>query len=391
MSVNQAVGQIRIHQIHKLPTPYTDFFFQALHENNNIDMQVYHLWRGSWRRPWKSQLATGYHNTYMRPILGIDWSLLKTAWFDVDSLFIVGDWAHMPSVAVILARWLCGAPVAIWTDTPQEDIKRPALKKWARSHFLRWLLPKMDVISGMGIKALRVLQEMGARAEQIVNLPVFVNLESPLQASQSPEVRAEAEGFRNLVGCGSGGIVFSMLGTLYEIKGIDIGLRAFAQCRQRVNRPMGLLIAGEGPQRQTLQSLANQLSLGDSVAFLGWQEPKGVDAVYLSSDIILHPSRRDAFPVVILEAMSWSKVVIGSDVCGNVEERIIHGVNGFSFPSEDVDELTRIMLDLVNHPEKLPEIGAQARKTAEEWPVERGVEIVLESARKVLATKSKAS
>ena len=37
------------------------------------------------------------------------------------------------------------------------------------------------------------------------------------------------------------------------------------------------------------------------------------------------------------------------------------------------------------------ETGFRDRKTAEEWPVERGVEIVMESARKVLATKSKAS
>ena len=32
MSVNQAGGPLRIHQIHKLPAPYSDFFFQALEE-----------------------------------------------------------------------------------------------------------------------------------------------------------------------------------------------------------------------------------------------------------------------------------------------------------------------------------------------------------------------
>ena len=152
-------------------------------------------------------------------------------------------------------------------------------------------------------------------------------------------------------------------------------------------KPLGLLIAGDGPERQNLEALANSLGLGNSVSFLGWQEPKGVEAVYLASDVILHPARVDPFPVVILDAMNWSRVVIGSDVCGNVEDRIIPGVNGFSFPSEDVDELARIMLDLVNHPEKLPEIGAQARKTAEAWPVQRGVAIVLEQAAKILTAK----
>ena len=123
------------------------------------------------------------------------------------------------------------------------------------------------------------------------------------------------------------------------------------------------------------------------MAFLGWQEPEEMDAVYLASDIVVHPARVEPYGLVILETMNWSKVIISSDVCGATADRVVHGVNGFSFPSEDVDELTRIMLDLVNHPEKLPEIGAQARKTAEAWPVERGVEIVLEQAARILTAK----
>jgi glycosyltransferase involved in cell wall biosynthesis len=178
-----------------------------------------------------------------------------------------------------------------------------------------------------------------------------------------------------------------MLGRLAAIKGNDIGLRAFAQCRQQTPRTVGLLIAGEGPERQNLEALAHSLGLGNSVSFLGWQEPMGVEAVYLASEVILHPARIDPFPVVILDAMNWSRVVIGSDGCGNVEDRIIPGVNGFSFPSEDVGELAGIMLDLVRHPERLPEIGSQARKTARAWPVERGVEIVLEQAAKLLSAK----
>ena len=312
----------------------------------------------------------------MKPIWGIDWRLLKTAWCDVDSFFIVGDWAHLPTVAVILARCLRRAPVALWVDTPVEDIKRPVLKQWLRRRFLEWLLPKPDIIFGTGRKAQRVLLEMGARAEQFVDLPFLVDLDRPRLAGREAEIRHKAQKLRETVQCGPEGVVFSMLGRLAAIKGNDIGLQAFARCRQQTPRPVGLLIAGDGPERQNLEALANSLGLGNSVSFLGWQEPMGVEAVYLASEVILHPARIDPFPVVILDAMNWSRVVIGSDVCGNVEDRIIPGVNGFAFPSEDVDELARIMLDLVHHPEKLPEIGAQARKTAEAWPVERGVEIV---------------
>lgn len=387
MNVNQEGGPIRIHQIHKLPTPYTDLFFQALHDNANIDLHVYHLWRGSWRRPWKSELGLGYNNTYMKPIWGIDWRLLKTAWCDVDSFFIVGDWAHLPTVAVILARCLRRAPVAIWTDTPQEDVKRPLVKKWLRSKFIKWLLPKVDIVFGAGKKALRLLLEMGARPEHLINLPYLVDLHQPIEASQNPIIRKKAQELRGMISNDDNGIVFSLIGTLMRIKGQEIGLQAFARCRREADIPLGLLIAGEGPERQHLESLVKNLGLDKSVAFLGWQEPEEMDAVYLASDIVVHPARVEPHGLVILETMNWSKVIISSDSCGASEDRLVHGLNGFSFPSEDVDELTGIMLDLVHHPEKLPEIGAQARKTAEAWPVQQGVEIMLEQATKILTAK----
>ncbi len=100
------------------------------------------------RRPWKSELGLGYNNTFMKPIGGIDWRLLQTAWCDVDSLFIVGDWAHLPTLAVILARYLHRTPLALWVDTPVEDIQRPVLKQWLRRKFLRWLLAQPDIIFG---------------------------------------------------------------------------------------------------------------------------------------------------------------------------------------------------------------------------------------------------
>ena len=387
MNVNQKSGRIRIHQIHMLPTTYSNYFYRVLYENSGIDLNVYHLFRESWRHPRNSTLPMDYHNTYMKLILGIDWSLLKTSWYDTESLFIVGDWAYLPTVAVILARWWRGAPVAIWADTPAEDIWRPPLKKWLRSKYLRWLLPKLDIVFGTGKKALRLLGEMGARPERMVDLPYIVDLHHPIETSRNSNIRIKAKEMRGKISNDGNGIVFAIIGTLFRRKGQEIGLQAFARCRREVDIPLGMLIAGEGPDRKKLESMANQLGLGESVAFLGWQEPEEMDAVYLASDIVVHPARVEPYGVVILETMNWSKVIISSNVCGATEDRVVHGVNGFSFPSEDVDELTRIMLDLVNHPEKLPEIGAQARKTVEKWPVERGVSIVLETAKNLLSAR----
>ena len=64
-------------------------------------------------------------------------------------------------------------------------------------------------------------------------------------------------------------IVFSIIGTLMRIKGQEIGLQAFARCRREADIPLGLLIAGEGPERQNLESLANQLGFGQIRGLFG--------------------------------------------------------------------------------------------------------------------------
>lgn len=379
----------KVYILHKLPTPYNDVFFRNLHDSKIIELQVYHLWRGSWRRPWKAALGIGYPNTYMKLKLGIDWSFLNKAWAEKDSFFLIADWGHVVSLLSILIRYFRKAPVSIWVDTPQEQLKRPFVKRIIRKKLLKWLLPKISVIFATGAPARRILQEMGAKSEQIVNLPCFVDLDRPKQVNQDSMAKEKAEQLRNRVGCNDGGIVFAIIGTLVEKKGQDIGIKAFAQCRQQSNQPLGLLIVGDGPMRKVLETQVANLGIDSSVAFLGWQEPDEMDIVYLATDVVLHPARYDPFPLVILEAMSWSKVVIGSNVCGSVEDRVNSGTNGFAFPSEDVDMLVEIMMRIIKTPKVIAFIGSQARITAEEWPISRGVEIVIDQARRLLShTKS---
>jgi hypothetical protein len=112
-------------------------------------------------------LATGYPNHYLKTRLGVDWSLLRRAFVERQSFFLVGDWGHVASVAVLLARILRRAPVSIWVDTPQEQLPRPWLKKVLRHAFLSWLLPRTDDVFGMGQPAMDVLVGMGVPQGQV--------------------------------------------------------------------------------------------------------------------------------------------------------------------------------------------------------------------------------
>jgi glycosyltransferase involved in cell wall biosynthesis len=367
----------RLYILHKLPTPYNDCFFRALHADPDIELKVFHLWRGSQRRPWRTALGTGYPNYYLRPRLGIDWHCLRLALFDRDSLFMVGDWAHPPAIALLLARIIRRSPVALWVDTPQEHLKRPIWKRVPRRIFLRWLLRNVDVIFASGRPARRTLTAMGAAPERIVDLQFSVDLERPLQAPQQNEFQQRVQVMRSSVGCSPVGVVFGMSGTIdLPKKAQDVGLRAFAECRKRTSVPLGLLIAGDGPGLPHLRLLAEEMKVTQCVRFLGWQEPQDMEVFYSAIDVLLHPANFDPFPLVVVEAMAWSKPVIGTITSGSVEEKVQDGVNGFAVPPGNVDRMAAAMLRFVDDADLLRSASRAARQTVEAWPLERLVNVV---------------
>jgi len=368
----------RLHILNNLPTPYNDGFFKALHEDDDVISYVHHLHRVSSRRPWKVEMAQGYPNRYVKTFLGIDWCSLKVAWKDKSSLFLVGDWAHVPSIAIFIARIIRGTPVALWADTPQEHLHRPWWKRLPRQLFLKILLQNLDVIFATGAPSRRGLTEMGAPARKIVDLQFAVDLDHPANARSSETFLVSATELRASVGCSKRGIVFGMSGTIdFFKKAQHLGLRAFSQALEKSGIALGLLIAGTGDELDKLKAMAEELGITDSVSFLGWQDPEQMDAFYESIDVLLHPAIFDPFPLVVIESLCWGKPVIGTKTSGSVEQKVIDGVSGYVIAPDSIEEIVDAILKVsVAGEDWLEPARKQARLTAEEWPYSRLVSIV---------------
>ena len=76
------------------------------------------------------------------------------------------------------------------------------------------------------------------------------------------------------------------------------------------------------------------------------------------------PSRHDCLPAVVIEVMMYEYISIQSDVCGTTYY-IKDGVNGFKFESENIDELTSKIIWCIKHPEKVHDMGLNARRIYE--------------------------
>ena len=95
--------------------------------------------------------------------------------------------------------------------------------------------------------------------------------------------------------------------------------------RQKLPEARFLLI-GDGPRRADLESLAGQLSLGQSVQFLGTRGD--VPELLALLDVLVLTSHMEANPVSILEAMAAEKPVISTRV-GSVTETVLDGKTGY--------------------------------------------------------------
>lgn len=145
------------------------------------------------------------------------------------------------------------------------------------------------------------------------------------------------------------------LGRLTRQKGFDVLLAALVDVPE-----VDALIAGEGPERPHLERLLNELDLGDRVRLPGSVDHP--DALLGSIDALVLPSRSEALPLVVLEAMHAGLPVVASDV-GSVAEAVIDGVTGLLVPPEDEPALAAAIRRVLD-PAVGRRMGEEGRKVA---------------------------
>ena len=137
--------------------------------------------------------------------------------------------------------------------------------------------------------------------------------------------------------------VVSVIGRLSAEKGQANFLRAFEQvARQRPD--VRALIVGDGPDRNDLQRLTQDLGLGSRVIFTGYQ--RDVRKYYEATSVLVVPSKSEGMPNVVLEAMVFGVPIVSTRV-GGVPEIIQDGKNGLLVPPQDPVKLTEAVLEVI--------------------------------------------
>lgn len=155
-----------------------------------------------------------------------------------------------------------------------------------------------------------------------------------------------------------GDCVVAFAGRLIHGKGADRLIEAVAalSSTQRIK----LLIAGDGPERQHLESLAHSLGIGSQVNFLGLEHD--IPAFWQMCDIAAIPSTEfiESCPMTTLEAMASGKPVVATRN-GGLPELVVHGETGIVVPPHDKVALSKALALYANNGELRAAHGASGR------------------------------
>jgi len=149
-----------------------------------------------------------------------------------------------------------------------------------------------------------------------------------------------------------------------KVKRVEDVVKIFHNVRKKIKAK--LLLVGDGPERNHIESLCRELNTGDDVRFLGKLE--AVEEVLSVADLFLMPSEKESFGLAALEAMACEVPVISSNT-GGLPELMVDGKTGFMSDVGDVEEMSKKALYILDD-KNLPSFKAHALKRAQEFDVE---------------------
>jgi glycosyltransferase involved in cell wall biosynthesis/GT2 family glycosyltransferase len=141
-----------------------------------------------------------------------------------------------------------------------------------------------------------------------------------------------------------------MLSRIVEHKNPHLLIEALAGLAEL---PWTLSIFGDGPDRERLQA-STPAELGDRVHWRGWSD--GPAPALAEADLLCVPSRSEAFPMAIIEAMARSVPVAASAVCA-VPEILDFGNAGFVVEPVSVAGWRQQLAGILAEPDSLPSVG----------------------------------
>ena len=181
--------------------------------------------------------------------------------------------------------------------------------------------------------------------------------------------------------------VISNMSKLYEKqKGQEVLIKAFKKVYQK-HKDYKLVIYGEGNDRKKLEDLIKYIGLEGKVLLPGKDEKALFKIAH--TEIFVMSSRYEGMPNALLEAMAIGMPCISTNCIAGPAEIIENNKNGILVPVDDIDEMAKKIIFLIENKEIANKLGENAKKVNNKFSIDKIYSAYEEFFRKVYTEKRK--
>lgn len=284
--------------------------------------------------------------------------VIISGWYDVAG-WIGWLWANFNGAGRIL--WAesnaFDHPRRSWRELP----KRLFVSRCGSAHVFGSL--NRDYLEKLGMARDRIYT-----GQAIVNTALFLN--APATQISKPE-----------------SITLLYCGRFSPEKNLPMLLRGFARVGQNADEPrMILKLIGYGPLEDSLRQLVDELGIGKMVDFAGKVRQTELPQLFRAGDVLVLPSTREPWGLVVNEAMLSGLPVAVSDRCGCAAD-LVRPDTGWTFSPFDEPGLTQLLVRIAaTARDNLKKMGLAAQLIAAEYSPEKCAEIVIKTVEELLGT-----
>ena len=280
-----------------------------------------------------------------------------------------------------LLRRSTGLPVVstIHSDYRLDYMGRP-LSRLTFGTINAWALRHLDYRIGVSDAMVDLLISRGFPPDRFYAIYNGIDFTPPpAQGERLPYLRSLG------VDADEDSVVVGIAARLNPVKDMATLVRGYAAACRTCPR-LRLVIAGEGPEREKLGALAQEL--GVNVTFAGWISG-GMDQFYSALDINALTSLSETFPYALTEGARFRLATVASAV-GGIPDLIDSGVNGYLFQPGDWQTLGEHLAALGSNDTLRRQLGEKLyEKASSKFSIQKTVDTQLHIYQEILRRHSR--
>lgn len=375
------------------PIQYHAPWFRGLAAHPDLDVHVYLCHRATPQEQaragfgvefdWDVDLLAGYPHSFLKNVAssaghgrfgGFDTpEIAKIIREGRHNAVLVNGWNYKSAWQAIWAAWQSGVKVLVRGDS-HLHFQRSRSVRFTKLLAYRRFVPRFDACLAPGVWSREYFEHYGARPERIFFVPHVIDFD--FMEVENQEAQARRSQLRRQWGLRDDSVVFLFVGKFTETKCPLDFVRAVCDAWRNERCVAGLMV-GDGPLRGACESFVRAHKA--PVSFAGFVNQSQIVQAYASGDVLVLPSVRETWGMVVNEAMACRRPGLVSDRVGCGPDLVVAEETGIVFPHGNVPALSAAMVKLARNPSQIATMGKKAHNRLQRYSVRVAVEGVLQA------------